>query len=210
MVTPSKIEPAKSPVLHRAVYQAFSQASRHQSRHSRWARARSHCSTLLSGSDAPGTRRPAEGVVGTRSTATAPHPDRRRHRVRAGRGNPLVGTPLSRHAKASGHHQVSRPAWECRVLAAGAGPAATVSRRDDGVCGVRRQVAESVRPCRSAIRLWKNCCSGRAPEVSADRRPDRYPGHGAAGSTRSTAEMGSRGGAGVEIDVSFGCSAKAA
>jgi hypothetical protein len=52
----------------------------------------------------------------------------------------------------------------------------------------------------STIRSWKSC-SGAGSD--ADRHPHRHSGHGAAGLTCSTTEMGSRGGANIEIDVSL-------
>jgi phosphoribosylformylglycinamidine synthase len=63
-----------------------------------------------------------------------------------------------------------------------------------------RTARRSGRPCRSAIRSSRSCCSS-LPRADGDRRDRRHPGHGAAGLTSSSFEMAAKGGLGVVVEL---------
>ena len=118
-------------------------------------------------------------------------------------GNPLVNVFCLGTSKATKSSRRSRQAPAIRVL----------RRRQDGRDGIHGATMASAefddksaekRPAAfTATHSWKSCSSRR---VSRVMRTDALVGiqdMGAAGLTSSSCEMASRGGAGVEIDVSF-------
>ena len=134
---------------------------------SRWARGRSRCSNALRfGSlDEPRTRRIIQGVVagigGYGNSIGIPTVGGEVMFDETYSGNPLVNVfclGIARHdAIIKGTRERRR---QPRLLRRRQDRPRRHSRRDDGVGGVRREVwKRSGRPCRSAIRSWRSCCS---------------------------------------------------
>ena len=164
---------AQPSVVHRAVPGGRDRRRRHHPRHLHDGRAPDRAAELAALRSAGRSRRrphaPHRRRRGRRHRRLRQqhrHPDhRRRDRLRGAlRGQPARQRALPRDRRRGRARQgqgVGRR--QSRLLRRREDRPRRHPRRDDGVGGVRREVgARSVRPCRSAIRSWRSCCSRRA------------------------------------------------
>ena len=75
------------------------------------------------------------------------------------------------------------------------------SRRHHGSAEFDDDPRKSARPCRSAIRSPKSCCSRPASRLMATAAVIAIQDMGAAGLTCSAVEMGAKGDLGIELDL---------
>ena len=134
---------------------------------SRWARGRSRCSTRCASARSTRRRTPrlVEGVVagiaGYGNCIGIPTVGGEVAFEPCYAGNPLVNVFCLGIAQGVGHRQGRRRGRrQPGLLRRREDRPRRHPRRDDGVGGVRRASRpRSGRPCRSAIRSWRSCCS---------------------------------------------------
>ena len=152
---------------------------------SRWARARSRCSTRCGSVDldAPGTRRLLEGVVagiaGYGNSIGIPtvggeivfEPSLRRQ--------PARQRLLPRHREGIGHHQGRRIGCrQRRLLRWREDRPRRHPRRHDGLCRVRRQIGREAARGAGRRSVHGEAAARGMPRGDADRCADRHPGYG--------------------------------
>ena len=162
---------AQPPVVHRAVPGRGDRRRRHHPRHLHDGRAADRAAELAALRPARRARRRAHAPHRRRRRRRHRrlrqqhrHPDRRRRdRVRR------AATPATRSSTSSASASRDADALvkgnavgrrQPGLLRRRQDRPRRHPRRDDGLGGVRREVGgEAARPCRSAIRSWRSCCS---------------------------------------------------